>query len=97
MIFQYFSRCYVDFNEYAALFGCYPKIDSSHGFPSALNYEAYRDFQENSLNTDVINLYLGNGYSDIKLWKYSTYLTLLTSDIKENSKLLMLHSCITYL
>merc|ERR1712159_626271 len=45
-------RMYVDYNEYAALFGLYPKVDSSHGFPCYLNYEGYRDFQENTINTD---------------------------------------------
>mmetsp|Transcript_33310 Transcript_33310/g.30257 ORF Transcript_33310/g.30257 Transcript_33310/m.30257 type:complete len:94 (+) Transcript_33310:25-306(+) len=41
---EFLYQMYIDYNEYAALFGCYPKVDSSHGFPSPLNYEGYRDF-----------------------------------------------------
>ena len=35
------------------MIGIYPKADSSHGFPHAAAYEMYRDWQENTLNSDV--------------------------------------------
>lgn len=41
------------------MLGIYPKVDSSHGFgfnsklfPNADTYECYRDFQENTINSD---------------------------------------------
>ncbi len=49
------SRMFVDYPEWAALCGVYPKTDQSHGFPNPLSYEMYRDFQENTLNSDVNN------------------------------------------
>ena len=51
---------YVDYPEYAALTGLYPKTDSSHGFPSSLTTESYRDFQENTINTDVHQICIFN-------------------------------------
>ena len=51
-ISSYF-RMYIDYPEMAALTGVYPKTDQSHGFPNPLTLEAYRDFQENTPNTDV--------------------------------------------
>ena len=39
----------------AALTGLYPKTDCSHGFPNPHNYEMYRDFQENTINSDVFS------------------------------------------
>ena len=50
-------RLFVDYPEWAALTGLYPKTDSSHGFPNPYNYEMYRDFQENNINSDVIFWY----------------------------------------
>lgn len=44
---------FTDYPEYAALTGLYPKTDHSHGFPNPQAYEMYRDFQENSINSDV--------------------------------------------
>ncbi len=44
---------WVDYNDWAQLCGVYSKTDQSHGFPSPLVPEAYRDFQENTVNTDV--------------------------------------------
>ncbi len=44
---------FIDYPEWAALTGLFPKGDSSHGFPHPYNYEMYRDFQENSINSDV--------------------------------------------
>jgi len=44
---------FVDYNEWAALWGVYPKTDQSHGFPNPLSYEMYRDLQENTINSDV--------------------------------------------
>jgi len=49
---QLLYELYVDYPEWAQLTGLYPKTDSSHGFPSQLTCEAYRDFQENTPNTD---------------------------------------------
>jgi len=49
---QILYEMYVDYPEYAALCGIYPKTDQSHGFPTPWAYEIYRDFQENSVNSD---------------------------------------------
>jgi len=49
---QLLYELFVDYPEYAALIGIYPKTDCSHGFPNAFNYEMYRDFQENAINSD---------------------------------------------
>jgi hypothetical protein len=49
---QILYEVYTDYAEWGALLGLYPKTDSSHGFPSPLTQEAYRDFQENNVNTD---------------------------------------------
>jgi len=43
---------YVDYPELLCNFGAYPKVDSSHGFPVHNPYEAFRDYQENSMNSD---------------------------------------------
>jgi hypothetical protein len=42
----------IDHPDLAQWTGTYPKIDSSHGFPFYASYEMYRDFQENTLNSD---------------------------------------------
>ena len=49
---QLLFQLYVDFPDVAQLTGIYPKVDCSHGFPQYLTYEAWRDVQENSLNSD---------------------------------------------
>eukprot|EP01017_Pseudomicrothorax_dubius_P018095 TRINITY_DN2014_c0_g1_i1.p1 TRINITY_DN2014_c0_g1~~TRINITY_DN2014_c0_g1_i1.p1 ORF type:complete len:221 (+),score=35.90 TRINITY_DN2014_c0_g1_i1:124-786(+) len=49
---QFLYEMYVDYPEMAALLGVYPKVDSSHGFPWPFPYEMYRDFQENTINSD---------------------------------------------
>jgi len=49
----YLYRLFVDYPEMAALTGIYPKTDVSHGFPNPNSYEMYRDFQENTINSDV--------------------------------------------
>merc|ERR1711976_235139 len=38
--------------EIANTIGIYPKVDSSTGFPVHNPYEMFRDFQENSINSD---------------------------------------------
>ena len=46
---------YVIFNEapdVANTIGIYPKSDNSHGFTLAKPYEMYRDWQENTINSD---------------------------------------------
>lgn len=47
-------ECFVHYPEVANTIGIYPKTDSSHGFPHYSPYEMFRDFQENSLNSDVL-------------------------------------------
>merc|ERR1712113_642757 len=49
---QWMYRLFVNAPDAAALFGIYPLIDSSHGYGSATAYEMYRDFQENTINSD---------------------------------------------
>jgi len=49
---QALYELFVDYPELAALSGIYPKTDVSHGFPNPYNYEMYRDFQENTINSD---------------------------------------------
>lgn len=44
---------YLHYPEIANTIGIYPKTDLSHGFPSYSPYEMFRDFQENSINSDV--------------------------------------------
>ena len=51
---EFFDRMYVNYPEWAALCGVNSKTDNSHGFSNPINYEMYRDFQENSINQDVI-------------------------------------------
>merc|ERR1712170_159806 len=43
---------YIDYPEFACITGTYPKVDSSHGFPVHNPYEMFRDFQENTINSD---------------------------------------------
>jgi hypothetical protein len=43
---------FVELPELTNLLGAYPKADSSHGFPYTNTYEAYRDLQENTINSD---------------------------------------------
>jgi hypothetical protein len=52
-------RCFIETPDLANLLGIYPKMDSSHGFGFYSNlffyldtYEMYRDFQENTINSD---------------------------------------------
>ncbi len=40
------------FPDIANTLGCYPKLDTSHGFPNPMPFECYRDFQENTMNSD---------------------------------------------
>lgn len=42
----------MDAPEIANTIGIYPKVDSSHGFPQHQIYEMFRDFQENTINSD---------------------------------------------
>lgn len=44
---------FLHYPEIANTIGIYPKTDLSHGFPSYSPYEMFRDFQENSINSDV--------------------------------------------
>lgn len=45
-------KLWSDYTEFAYLFGCYPKGDASHGFPHLNQYETFRDFQENTSNSE---------------------------------------------
>ncbi|EAR82265.1 hypothetical protein TTHERM_01230120 (macronuclear) [Tetrahymena thermophila SB210] len=49
---QVMYETFVDHPDLANWVGMYPKVDSSHGFPFYSTYEMYRDFQENTLNSD---------------------------------------------
>ena len=50
---------FTNYNEWAHTIGIYPKTDQSHGIPHPEPYEAFRDFQENSLNSDVWSTFFG--------------------------------------
>jgi hypothetical protein len=43
---------FIEYPDLANMTGTYPKVDSSHGFPHTNTYEMYRDWQENTLNSD---------------------------------------------
>ena len=43
---------YKEAPDMANTLGLYPKADTSHGFPMPRAYEMYRDWQENSINSD---------------------------------------------
>jgi hypothetical protein len=52
-------RLFIESPDVACLLGIYPKTDSSHGYGSnsknlknLVSYEMYRDFQENTINSD---------------------------------------------
>ena len=45
-------KCWSDYPEIAYLLGAYPKGDASHGFPHRNPYEVFRDFQENTPNSE---------------------------------------------
>ncbi len=52
-------RIFIESPDVASMIGIYPKTDSSHGYGSNSNfkiylvsYEMYRDFQENTINSD---------------------------------------------
>lgn len=47
------GRIFIEAPEVANLLGMYPKTDNSHGFAFYQTYEMYRDFQENTPNSDV--------------------------------------------
>eukprot|EP01015_Nassula_variabilis_P002748 TRINITY_DN1160_c0_g1_i5.p1 TRINITY_DN1160_c0_g1~~TRINITY_DN1160_c0_g1_i5.p1 ORF type:complete len:233 (+),score=30.11 TRINITY_DN1160_c0_g1_i5:148-846(+) len=49
---QLLFEMFLDFPEWANSLGVYPKQDSSHGFPWQQPYEMFRDWQENTINTD---------------------------------------------
>ncbi len=49
---QILYRIFVDFPEVAHTIGIYPKADASHGFPHLQTYETFRDFQDNTINSD---------------------------------------------
>lgn len=48
-----FQRIFIEAPDVANLLGMYPKTDNSHGFAFYQTYEMYRDFQENTPNSDV--------------------------------------------
>ena len=48
--FLYFLNLY--YPDYAYSLGTYPKIDSSHGIPHPQPWECFRDWQENTINSD---------------------------------------------
>lgn len=55
--FYYFRQTllykfYVDYPDIANSVGLYPKVDSSHGYLHLLPYEPFRDWQENSPNSE---------------------------------------------
>ena len=43
---------YIYATDVANTLGIYPKVDNSHGFPFPKAYEMYRDWQENTMNSD---------------------------------------------
>lgn len=52
-------RLFIESPDLSCMIGVYPKTDSSHGYGSnskylfiKVSYEMYRDFQENTLNSD---------------------------------------------
>lgn len=45
-------RIYIESPDVANMIGIYPKTDSSHGYGNPISYEMYRDFQENTINSD---------------------------------------------
>ena len=49
---QILHQIFVDFPEIAHTIGIYPKGDSSHGFPHLQTYETFRDFVDNTINSD---------------------------------------------
>ena len=49
---QYLYELFQQAPGFANTIGIYPKEDHSHGFPGQKNYELYRDWQENSPNSD---------------------------------------------
>ena len=49
---QMLYQMFVEQPDVANLLGVYPKVDSSHGFGYFNTYEMYRDFQENTINSD---------------------------------------------
>eukprot|EP01016_Furgasonia_blochmanni_P024748 TRINITY_DN2670_c0_g2_i10.p1 TRINITY_DN2670_c0_g2~~TRINITY_DN2670_c0_g2_i10.p1 ORF type:complete len:282 (-),score=78.65 TRINITY_DN2670_c0_g2_i10:1351-2103(-) len=49
---QLLYEWFIDYPEIANVTGTYPKADSSHGFAHYSPYEPFRDFQENTINSD---------------------------------------------
>lgn len=49
---QILYQIFVDFPEIAHTIGIYPKADASHGYPHLQTYETFRDFQDNTINSD---------------------------------------------
>jgi hypothetical protein len=49
---QILHQIFIDFPEIAHTIGIYPKADASHGFPHLTTYETFRDFQDNTINSD---------------------------------------------
>ena len=49
---DFLFKCWADYPEIASFLGCYPKGDASHGFPHLNPYEVFRDFQENTPNSE---------------------------------------------
>jgi hypothetical protein len=49
---QFLHKVFVETPDTACLWGVYPKVDTSHGFGLPQTYEMYRDFQENTINSD---------------------------------------------
>ena len=49
---QFLHRVFIEAPDVACLWGIYPKVDTSHGFGYPQTYEMYRDFQENTINSD---------------------------------------------
>lgn len=49
---QILHQVFIDFPEVAHTIGIYPKADASHGYPHLQTYETFRDFQDNTINSD---------------------------------------------
>jgi hypothetical protein len=49
---QCLYELFLEHPEHAQMWGIYPKVDSSHGFPHYNTYEMWKDVQENNLNSD---------------------------------------------
>ena len=71
---QALYKFYVDYPDIANSIGLFSKMDVSHGFMQMMPYEAFRDFQENTINSEgwfAAFVYIVCGlYSILTLYAY---------------------------